>query len=165
MNASAALNNIERVDLEDIAPRETPGDCGPRGLVVDIVEGRHDDPAVRNVQIHVAALEWTATPIFARPARLDDFHDLESSPVGIPRCAQPANGLDRRLEIRVRTLGWHADDNSSWSGETRNVVDMAIGLFVGKPRAEPNDLADSRKERQSLFDLLPAQMRVPVFVE
>src|SRR5262245_33278412 len=54
VDAAAALHDVERIDLHDVAPGEASGDDLAGIFVVTVAEGRHNHRAVRKIEVDIA---------------------------------------------------------------------------------------------------------------
>src|SRR5689334_15694665 len=165
MDAAAALDDVERLDLQNVASRKTSGDDLARLLVVAIVETRHDDTAIGKIEVDVARLERPSAPVGALHQRLLHFDDLNLSAAGIARRAQDANRLHHRREIGMRARTRNADEHAAGCDKTSDVVDMPVSLVIGETLAQPDHAPGTGKERQTLFDLLSVEMRIAIGIE
>ena len=146
VDAAAAFDDVERIDLQDVAAGEAVGQDRARLLVVRIVEGRHHDAAVRQIEVDIARLQQPP----AR-SRCACCAAARSSTTSMARpCASRAARRRRisflhRLEIGMRLRRRrHADDHPS--RRRRNRRCCRHGRRSRRPRSpRPARARDARR--------------------
>ena len=72
-------------------------------------------------------------------------------------------GVDRRIGVVIARC--HRQRQRARSHEARQIIDMAVGMIVDQPVAQPQQPFDPQVAVEPCLDLLPRQMRVAVGVE
>jgi hypothetical protein len=133
----------------------------PRGQRVGAwVEERHHDAAVRDIEVDVAAGEALArgacpgavagnetarlASAHAQRPRHGQSHDFKAPATRIACSVQPLPGIVRDRVLRVAALVAPGEAHHPRADETREIVDVAVGLVVEHALAEPDDVADAQ---------------------
>src|SRR5215469_4067690 len=88
MNAAAALYQRARVHLYHLAIGKTVLEDSHARQIRRVVEGRHDDTAIHEVEIDIARGERTAAPVLGYVLRLRNLDKLERTTARIARLRQ-----------------------------------------------------------------------------
>jgi len=129
--------DIQRVNLDDFATGKAVGKHPARRTVFQIVESRHHDTSVHEIEIDVACRKQPAAPVRPHFSRLRNFYDFDLPPFSVSRVCKPAFCFRHGSKIRMGPQRRNSNDHPSRRGETGDVVDMSVGFFVRKTTAEP----------------------------
>src|SRR5215469_2399944 len=181
VNVAPAQQNLTRRHSHHASSRKHPLEARRRAAVGACVQQRHDDAAVRDVEVGVAAGETLARRAgpgalagedaarlarahVQRPRHLQPRH-LKAPAACIPRILEPLPGIERDRVLRVATLVGPGETYVSGTHEAGELVDVTVGFVVEHALAEPDDLLHAEVVAQYAVDLGPIQARVAVRVE
>ena len=144
-----------------------------RLVVVALVEQRHDDPRVGEVEVDVGGGEAVAGPARLRPlggvdpggllgassqrAGGGEEDDLERAAAGVGRRFEPLARVARDRVLGVGLVVGPGQQHDPGPGEAGEVVDVAVGLVLEDAGAEPDDLLGAEVVEQAALDLLAAR--------
>ena len=149
MEASAAGQDVVGAKADCNAVGEQRLDDLDRGAVVRRAILRHDDCRIADVEVHVARRDDVAV-LVGDPAGRGQGHDVE---MGV---AEPPGGVlvDRLIGL---VLGGGRDRDPARRDEAREIVDMAVGMIVHQPGAEPDHALEAEVLEKALLDLITGQ--------
>ena len=150
MEASAASQDVVRAKPDCNAVREQRLYDIDRAAIVWRSVLRNDHRRVADIEVHVARRYHIAVLVgdsTRRGERNDIKASLAESSLGV--------GIDAGVGIAAR---WQRDRDPSFRDESRDIVDMAVGMIVEQPRAEPHDAGRAEVPAEALFSLLAGQI-------
>ena len=111
------------------AGRKHGGDRGDRGFVIRRAVERHHHRGIADVEVHIGGGDDLAVALDR--AGGGDRHHREPERLG----ARPGVGEDGR--VGIVGAGGFGDSDHALADEAGEIVDMAVGMIVGEPVAEP----------------------------
>ena len=159
-----APNEFVTVDRNDFAAREARGDDRVGlGVAFFLAEIRHEHRAVDDEKIRVAGRHRLAV----KGERLGhgQLNDVELLAFRSPEHLQTLQVFREDFVVRVALVGLDHGDETVGFVETRDVVDMAIGVVTDDAIAHPQHLRNAEVVLEVLLDLLARKVRVAVFIE
>jgi len=91
--------------------------------------------------------------------------DRERTALSIAHRAQPLKVVGEHAIVFVARVFFDRGYHRRGSDETREVIDVAVGVVAGNPLREPQDVADAQPVPKPPFDLGAVQAGVAIGVE
>ena len=134
------------IDPDHLPPGEDLAQDPERRVIRRLAVGRHQDAVVDDEEIGVARRQVATGE--ADGAGQGELDDLERGPVAQAHRAQAPEVLAHRAVVGRGGVVLRHRHEPAPADEAGEVVDMAVGVVVGQPLADPEDLVD----RQALAD-------------
>ena len=153
---AVAQEPLRRQSYNLAARKQLPEHAECRVLRRRPVDG-HRDRAVGDDEIHMGGGGRAASRV-AVEAHARNADDFELAPARIAGLVQgPGDGV-QHIRVRVFRASGRLADNHARGNEAREIVDMAVGVVVGQPLADPDHLlrAECLGQRRLRVLLRPA---------
>src|SRR5437879_7392538 len=158
VDRSQSPHQIRRVNSYDRPIRDQLREHAERRAVLRIVEGRHQDGPVRDVEVRVARGETLPGEIERSGHREVDHLDLATVFESHPLQAL-AIFLERPI-VRIVPIGLPAHDDRARIDEAAQVVDVPVRVVARDPGPEPQDVRGAELVTQDRLDLPTPEPRV-----
>src|SRR2546425_6990427 len=145
-------HQIDSMDPNDWAIADQFGEQPERSTIVRIIERRHENHVVGDVEIRIARREPLALEGKRRRHRQGDDFDFRA--VLEPHPLEPLAILPQRPVVRVAGIRLAAQHHGSRIDEAVQVVHMAVGIITGDPPPEPQHV-----RHDEVFAQLALQLR------
>src|SRR5947208_4505965 len=152
-------HQIDSMDPNDWAIADQFGEQPERSTVVRIIERRHENHVVGDVEIRIARREPLALEGKRRRHRQGDDFDFRA--VLEPHPLEPLAILPQRPVVRVAGIRLAAQHHGSRIDEAAQVVHMAVGIVAGDPPPEPQQVRHAEVVAQRALQLRARQAGVP----
>src|SRR5437660_12791044 len=141
MHGAEAPDQVAGVDGNDFAGREELGQNVQRDAIVRVIEYGNENNAIRDVEVAVASGQAPAFEDDGR--RHEQLNDLEAFAVLIGRGLEPAEILCERVVVFVVPVGLDHRDDLAGRDETRDVVDVTVGIVACDTTSQPDYVANA----------------------
>ncbi len=154
MERTESPDKIYGMDADDFAVGKKLGENAQRNAVVGIMESRHQDEAVGDIEVGVAGRK-------ALPAKYDGAWQRQLDNCELP-AVTAAGGFEagkvvgEGFVVGVFGIRLNGGDDGGRRNEARDVVDVPVGVVTGYPATEPDDLLDAEIVVKCLLELLAA---------
>ena len=181
VDVAAAEQNLARRHADDLATRKCFAQHGKRRRILFAIEQRHHHATVGDVEVHVTRRQALAgaptfrVHVFAHPGGLAGGAAQRPG----HRQAVHAKALATRIALihqtRIRIGGdpilriarviATGEQHHAGRRETREVVDVTVGLVAEHAVAEPHDLARAGIGEQQRFDAFATEPGIAIRIE